>query len=70
MTQMKKEQKGKTPYTKKINTHVPSGWCLHTTFSYGEVLDRMKMYRGEDCVEKFIEHIEDEVKWLCATFPQ
>ena len=28
------------------------------------------MYCGEDCVETFIEHIEDEIKRLCATFSQ
>ena len=28
------------------------------------------MYFGKDCVEKFIERIEDEVKQLHATFPQ
>ena len=28
------------------------------------------MYRGKDCVEKFEEYIEEEVKRLYATFPQ
>ena len=28
------------------------------------------MYRGKDCMETFIEHIEYEVKPLCAKFPQ
>ena len=28
------------------------------------------MYRGKDCVEKFVENIEDEVKLLYASFPQ
>ena len=27
------------------------------------------MYHGKDCVENFIEHIEDEVKELYTTFP-
>ena len=27
MNTMKTERKGKAPYTEKINTHVPSGWC-------------------------------------------
>ena len=69
MNRMKTERKGKTPYTEKISTHVPSVWCVHSTFAYGDVPDPLKMYRGKDCVEKFIEHIEDEVKWLYATFP-
>ena len=28
------------------------------------------MYWGKDCVEKFVECIEKELKWLYATFPQ
>ena len=28
------------------------------------------MYRGKDCVEKFVEYIKEEVKRLYATFPQ
>ena len=28
------------------------------------------MYRGKDCVEKFVEYIEDKVKRLYAKFPQ
>ena len=66
MTRMK----GKTPYTKKSNAHVLSGWCLHSTFSYGDVLDPTKIYRGKNCVGKFVEHIEDAVKFLCATLSQ
>ena len=46
------------------------GWCVHSTFACGDVPDSLKMYRGKDCVEKFIEYIEEEVKWLHATFPQ
>ena len=68
MNTMKDERKGKTPYTENINTHGPSGWCAHSTFPYGDVPDPLKMYRGKDCVEKFIEHIEDEVKLLYTTF--
>ena len=30
----------------------------------------MKIYRSKYCVEKFAEHIQDEVKRLYATFPQ
>ena len=67
---IKTERKGNTPYTEKISTLVPSGCCVHSTFDYGDVLDLLKMYRGKDCVEKFIERIDDEVKRLHATFPQ
>ena len=70
MNTMKTERKGKASYTEKINTHVPSGWCVHSTFAYGDVPDPLKMYRGKDCVEKFVEYIEEEVKRLYETFPR
>ena len=52
-----------------MNTHVPSGWCVHSTFAYGDVPDPLKMYQGKDCVKKFAEYIEEEVKRLHETFP-
>ena len=70
MNTMKAEIKGKTPYTKKINTHVPSGQCVHSTFAYGDVPNPFKMCWGKDCMEKFKEYIGEEVKWLYAIFPQ
>ena len=45
---MKTERKGKTPYTEKINTHVPSGWCVHSNYAYGDIPDPLEMYRGKD----------------------
>ena len=54
MNTMKAGRKGKAPYTENINTHVPSGWCVHSTFAYGDVPNPLKMYRGKDCVEKFV----------------
>ena len=70
MNTTKAERKGKAPYTDKVNTHVPSGWCFYSTVVYGDVSDPLKMYRGKDCVEKFVEYIQEEVKRLHATFPQ
>ena len=67
---MKAGRKGKAPYTEKINTHVPSGWCVHSTFAYGDVPNPLKMYRGKECVEKFVEYTEEEVKRLYTTFPR
>ena len=64
MNTMKTEREGKAPYTEMINTHVPSGWCVHSTFAYGNVSDPLKIYRGEDCVKKFVEYIEEEVRRL------
>ena len=42
----------------------------HHTFAYGDVPDPLRMYRGKDCVDKFVEYIEEEAKRLYATFPQ
>ena len=65
-----KGQKVKESYTDKINTHVPSGWCVHSKFAYGEVPDPTKLYRGKDCVEEFVDHVEKEVKRLYELYPQ
>ena len=51
MNTRKTERIGKAPYTEKINRHVPSGWCVHNTFTYRDAPDPLKMYRGKDCVE-------------------
>ena len=70
MNRMKAGRKGKAAYTEKISKRVPSEWCVHSTFAYGDVSDPLKMYRGKDCLEKFVEYIKEEVKRLFATFPQ
>ena len=70
MNKMEAKRKGKASYIEKINTHVPSGWCVHSTFAYGDAPDPLKMYRGKYCVEKFVEYIEEGVRRLYATFPQ
>ena len=54
MNTMKTERKGKAPYMEKINTHVTSGWCVHSIFAYGDVPDPLKTYRGKECVEMFV----------------
>ena len=70
MNTMKAERKDKAPYTEKINIHVLPGWWVHSTLAYGDVSDPLKIYQSKDCVEKFIELIEEEVKRLYATFQQ
>ena len=68
MNRMKAERKGRAPYTEKISKHIPSGWCVHSTFAYGDIPDPLKMYQGKDCVEKLVEHIEEEARRLYTTF--
>ena len=66
MNAMKAGRKGKALHTERISI----GWCVHSTFAYGDVPNPLKMYRGKDCVEKFVEYIEEEVRRLYATFPR
>ena len=68
LNQLMSGMTGKARYTEKINTHGPSEWCVHSTFAYGDVLDHLKIYQCKDCLEKFVEHIEEEVKRLSETF--
>ena len=70
MKQLKTERKGEASYTEKLNTHVPSGWCVYSKFAYGDVPDPMTAYRGKDCVEQFVDHVEEEVKRLYELYPQ
>ena len=45
------------PYTKKVNWHIPSGFCVYSKFAYGEVKDPLKLYRGKDCIQVFCDYI-------------
>ena len=56
--------------TREVNTHKPSGWCLHSKFAYGSVKNPTTQYRGPDFVEKFCEHIILEAKRLYTSFPE
>ena len=56
--------------TRGVNAHKPSGWCLHSKFTYGRVKNPTTQYRGSDCVERFCEHITSEDKRLYTSFPE
>ena len=43
MIKKKLERKGKASYIEKISTHVPSGWCVHSTFAYGDIPDPLNV---------------------------
>ena len=53
-----------------IKNHVPCGWCIRSQFGYGKVENPLKLYRGEDCVKKFCDHIIEEACRLCQSFPE
>ena len=43
---------------------------MNSKFAYGDVKDPLKLYRGEDCVEKFCDYIKNEHKRLYHMFPE
>ena len=57
-----------------INVHEPSGWCMNSTFSYGNSygsgIDRFQQCRGKDCLSTFCERIIEEVRRLYKSTPQ
>ena len=58
------------PYTKKVNRHIPSGFCIYSKFAYGEVKDPLKLYRGKDCVQVFCDYTKKEVRRLYHMFAE
>ena len=56
--------------TRGINNHVPSGWCVYSEFAYGRVENPLALYRGEDCVKKFCDHVIGQVHRLYHAFPE
>ena len=64
------ESNPEASYTKEVNEHVLSGFCMYSKFAYGEVENLLKFHRGEDCVEQFCDYIENETKRLYHMFPE
>ena len=60
----------KESYTAKINQHIPSGYCIYSKFSYGEVKNPLKLCRGKDCIEKFCDYIKEKAHRLYHMFPE
>ena len=56
--------------TRGINNHIPSGWCVHREFAYGKVENPLKLYRGEECIKKFCNHVIGEACHLYQSFPE
>ena len=64
------ESDPKVSYTKEINQHVPSGFCMYSKFAYGDVKNPLKLYGSEDCAEVFCDYVENEVKRLYHIFSE
>ena len=48
MNEMTTERKDNPLYTEKINTNVPTGWCIRNKVAYEDAPDPLKMYYGKD----------------------
>ena len=57
-------------YTKKVNQHIPSGYCVYSKFAYGKVENPLKLYRWKDCIEKFCDYIKEEALRLYHMLPE
>ena len=62
--------KPESSYTKEINKHIPSGFCVYSKFACWKVENPVKLYRGEDCVEVLCNYISNEARRLCDMFPE
>ena len=58
------------PYTNEVNQHMPSGWCVHSKFAYGEVVTPLRTYRGKDCIKTFCNYIKGEARRMYHMFPE
>ena len=58
------------PYTKKVNRHISSGFCIYSKFAYGEVSTPLKLYRGKDCVQVFRDYLKKGARRLYHMFPE
>ena len=55
-------------YTEKYQKHTPSGFCYYVKCEGDENYAEPFAYRGEDCVEKFCEIIEEEAKEIAEIY--
>ena len=58
------------PYTNEVNKHMPSGWCVYSKFAYRDIDNKLRLYRGKDCMETFCNYIKEEVHRLYHMFPE
>ena len=58
------------PYTNEVNQRTPSGWCVCSKFTDGDVDNPLRVYRGKGCFETFCNYIRGEVHRLYHMFPK
>ena len=47
--------------TIKINNHIPCGYSIYTQCSFDNTKNKLDHYRGEDCMKKFADSLNDHV---------
>ena len=45
--------------TTKINKHIPSSYSIFTHCSFDESKNKLKYYRGDDCMKKFCRDLRE-----------
>ena len=55
-------------YNEKYQKHTSSGFCYYVKCEGEENYAEPVVYRGEDCVQKFCEMIEEEVKEISSIY--
>ena len=65
-----RKPKRNTSYPKKVNRHIPSGFCVYSKFAYGEVSTPLKLYWGKDCIQVFCDYMKKEARRLYHMFPE
>ena len=58
------------PYTHEVNQHMPSGWCVYSKFTYGDVDNPLRLYGGKNCIETFCNYIKGEADRLYHMFSE
>ena len=59
------------PYTKEINKHTPSGFCVNSKVAYAKVKNPLKVYRLiKKCIQVFCNYISNEARRLYHMFPE
>ena len=58
------------PYTNEVNRHMPSGWCVYSKSTYGDVDNPLRTYRGKDCIQTFCNYVKREAHRLYHMFPE
>ena len=43
----------------KVNQHIPSGYSIYTSCSFDKSNNKLRYYRGEDCMRRFCKHLKD-----------